>query len=256
MGGKRVCSSVTIAVKTSCAGTLISGRCKPSVPNRASNVYGRETRLTATISDRGQDAMHNILCDVNPRGSVVRGGWVFTLLAAVLLSFGVGASTAAFTLMNGGARRSVRYFTCETMVGMSSDPADYMLASMPPSAGVRERVADAYETSYEAADDAMDSWSDSAANLDGYSLAPLVAAGALAMLVACARGAARLLAAQRDTSLVIGSAIGALAVAAALVSVFGLPALGLRAFAFAISISLLSSRYARASRNNLVLARG
>jgi hypothetical protein len=39
-----------------------------------------------------------------------------------------------------------------------------------------------------------------------------------------------------------------------LVSVLGFPAMGLRAVAFAVSVSLLAARFARATRNDLPAA--
>ena len=92
-------------------------------------------------------------------------------------------------------------------------------------------------------------------DLDGRPLAPLLAAGALAVLVACARGAARMLAEPRAPAVVAVSAVGALLVSAALSSALGLPSMGLRAVAFAICVSMLTARFARAAREELVPVR-
>ena len=66
--------------------------------------------------------MQNIPCDVRPRGSSLpslHGSWALALLATALLSFGVGAATAAFTLMNAVTRHSAPYASCETMLELS-----------------------------------------------------------------------------------------------------------------------------------------
>jgi hypothetical protein len=200
--------------------------------------------------------MHNFLCDLNPRSTGLRGGRGFTLMAMVLLSFGVGAATAAFALMDGAAPHSMPYVRCETMLRISTDPAAPLSENIPSRAGLRERVSDAYDASYEAEGDAVgpsvSSWSDVADDLDGRPFAPLIAAGALAMLVACARGAARLLAAPRGAAISAGSALGALLVAAILVNVFGLPALGIRAIAFAVIVALVAVKFARSAQESLV----
>lgn len=178
--------------------------------------------------------MHTVVCGVSPRGSELRAGWVLTLAATVLLSFGVGAATAAFTLVNGVALHSAPYVVCETMLQLSGDPSAYASVNLPSAVEVQARISDAYRY--------------------GAPLVPLFAAGALAMLLACARGAARLRAAPRAPAIAAGSAIGALLVAAMLIKMFGLPALGIRAIAFAVSVSLLAASFARTAWKELVPA--
>jgi hypothetical protein len=150
--------------------------------------------------------MQNVLSDARPRGSSVHGSCALELLATVLLSFGVGAATAAFTLLNAASPHSPPHVACATLLDLSG--------ALP--------------------------------------LAPLFAAGALAMLVACARGAARVLAEQRAPAIEAASALGALFVSAMLIDAFGMPAMGLRAAAFAICVSMLAARFARTARNDLV----
>ncbi|MDB4910341.1 MAG: hypothetical protein JWO39_1164 [Gemmatimonadetes bacterium] len=198
--------------------------------------------------------MHSILCDVNPRGSGLRGSWGLTVMATVLLSVGVGATTAAFALVNGVAPSSAPGVACETMLQISSDPPALLSASVPSSAEMREHMSDVYQTSYEAAGDAVGSWSEMADSSGGWSLAPLLAAGALALLVACTRGAASMLAAPPNLRAHATSALGALVVAALLINVLGLPALGIRSIAFAIIVSFLAAKFARIARKHLVPA--
>jgi len=188
-----------------------------------------------------------------------------TAIAVLLLSLGVGASTAAFTLVNRVMPHSAAFVTCETTVEYSGD-----LASMPTSTPtlnvpapdeLQERISDAYQTSYEAAGDAVDSWSDAAADvgeldnvsdIGGRSLAVLLGAGALALLVACTRGASRALATTRSSALFVVVALGALPVAALLANAFGLPALGFRAVAFAVTVSLVAAFWARREQKSRV----
>lgn len=192
--------------------------------------------------------MHNDLYEptklghrlVNRRGS--------TAIAVLLLSLGVGASTAAFTLVNGVMPHSAPFVTCETTVEYSGGFSDVPTLSVPAPGELQERVSDAYQTSYEAAGDAVDEWSNATGLGDavgGRALALMLAAGALALLVACTRGAARVLATPRASFLIAGAALGALLIAALLASAFGLPALGLRAIAFAVTVSVVAAYSAR-----------
>ena len=208
--------------------------------------------------------MHNILCDptkparplVNRRGS--------TAIAVLLLSLGVGASTAAFTLVNGVMPHSAPFVTCETTVEYTSDLSSVPTLNVPAPGELQSRISDAYETSYEAAGDAVDAvdaWSDVAGqvgdvgdvgDVGGRVLAVMLAAGALALLVACTRGAAWALATPRASSLFAGVALGALPIAALLTSVFGLPALGFRAIAFGVTVSVVAAYWARAEHKSRV----
>ncbi|HMA03711.1 MAG TPA: hypothetical protein VKP02_15185, partial [Gemmatimonadaceae bacterium] len=209
-------------------------------------------------STRGQDVMHRNLCDAGSR-NLGRGGWGLDVLAAVLLSFGVGAATAAFTAMNGFTSHGGPNIACETMLAMSSGPPAYMDhagATLPSAAEVHERIADAYQASYAVGGVAPGTWSDLGDELDLRPLVRLFAATALAMLLACTRGAARLGAATRAPAIAAGSAFGALVIATMLIGVFGLPALGLRAIAFAVSVSLLAARFPRGAWQELVSATG
>jgi hypothetical protein len=204
--------------------------------------------------------MQEILCDTSPRGSGRRRGWSLRILATVLLSCGVGAATAAFTLMSAVSGHAAPFVACETM--LSGSASMYGTGAMPSADEVEEHVTDAYRATYESsyqgrndvAGDPVRAWSDVTDDLDARSLAPLFAAGALAMLVACARGAARMLAAPDALEIVGVSAMGALVVSSMLITVLGLPAMGFRAVAFAVCVSLLAARFARMTRTYLLPA--
>jgi len=208
--------------------------------------------------------MQDLLCEMSPRGSERRGGWGLTILATVLLSFGVGAATAAFMLMSADAPHGAPFVSCETMLQLSQGPFAHRSDDLPTADEVQARVTEAYRASHESsyrahhqmhledAGELASSWSDVTDDLDMRSLAPLFAAAALAMLVACARGAARMIAERHASAVAAISAIGALCVSAMLVSVLGLPAMGLRAVAFAICVASLAARFARMARNDLL----
>jgi hypothetical protein len=95
--------------------------------------------------------------------------------------------------------------------------------------------------------------SDMADGLGERPVAALVAAAALALLVTCTRGAARLLSRPGSPAMAwgvaVGAALGAMWVATLLLGTIGLPAIGLRAIAFALAVSLLAVRFARAARS-------
>jgi hypothetical protein len=198
--------------------------------------------------------MHNFLRNMTPRSSELRGSWGFTVMATVLLSLGAGATTAAFTLMNGATSHSAPCVDDWTTIQISDDPSTALSASVPLSVEMQEQLSDAHQTSYESAGDAVGSWLDVAVDMGGRPFALLFAAGALALLVACARGAASLLAAPPGFLAQAGSMLGALLVAALLINVLGLPALGIRAVAFAIGASLVAAKFARIARKHLVPA--
>jgi hypothetical protein len=211
--------------------------------------------------------MQDILCDVSPTVSGRGSSWGLTILATVLLSFGVGAATAAFTLMSAQSQHATPFVACETMLQLPGSrfaqvSGDNRSADEVANE-VQARVADAYRVSfassydlrYEAAGDAVSSWPNAIDDLDGRSLAPLLAAAALAVLVACVRGAARMLAESRAPAVAAVSAAGALLVSASLIGVFGLPSMGLGAVAFTICVSVLAARFALIARKELVPVR-
>ena len=207
--------------------------------------------------------MHDIPCRTSPRGSERRSNWGFTVLAALLLSFGVGAATAAFALVSSVSRHSAPFVACESMLPLSSSPFAHESANVLSADEVQERITEAYretydssyrptyQASFEDAGDVVSSWPELAHDLNGRWLAPLFAATALAMLVACARGAAHMLTAPGAPAVAAVSAVGALLVSAMLLGVLGLPMIGLRSIAFAICVSLLAVKFARMARSDL-----
>jgi hypothetical protein len=210
--------------------------------------------------------MQQIPWNASPRGSERRSGLGLTVMAAVLLSFGVGAATAAFALVSSVSRHSVPLVACESMLQLTGSQFAHASANVPTADEVQARVTEAYretydasyspdyEASFERAGDVVGSWSEVAESLDGRWLAPLFAAGALAMLVACARGAAHMLTAPRARAVAAVSAVGALFVSAMLLGVLGLPMMGLRSVAFAICVSMLAVKFAQRARNDLLPA--
>lgn len=202
--------------------------------------------------------MHDSLCDLTSIDHHFRG-WGRTAAAIVLLSLGVGAVTAAFTLGNGIMPNGESFVSCETVSDYASDPTSALSAGIPSRAKLRETVTDAYLTSYEAAGDAVGSLADvsvAADDLGERPIAAIVAAAALALLVLCTRMAARLIPVSQTTTIVAGATLGALSIASLLIAMFGLPAIGLQAIAFAVAVTLLAVRHARASHGSPERSRG
>jgi hypothetical protein len=245
---------------------LLSGarRCQGDVNHprrsRIQLVNGEGAANAVSIHDETRtEPMHNILCETTKPASRLVNRRGSTAIAVLLLSLGVGASTAAFTLVNGVMPHSAPFVTCETTVEYASGLSTVPTLSVPAPGELQARISDAYETSYEAAGDAVDAWSDAAGDVGGRVFPVMLVAGALALLVACARGAARALATPRASTLIASVVLGALPVAALLASAFGLPALGIRAIAFTVSVSVVAAIWVRAeheSREGFVTAPG
>lgn len=182
----------------------------------------------------------------------------FTALAVLMLSLGVGATTALFTVTDGLRAQSEAGVRCETTMKLGGNAPAYAMVAMPKGVELRDRVSDAYEASVEGASDALDALPDvlpeALARVHPASapgLRPLLALlGVLAIgfLLICARGASAMLTAPRASLVVLETTIGALVVATLSLRALGLPAIGARATAFALCISLVTVFFARIAR--------
>ena len=63
--------------------------------------------------------MHNILDDLSQR-DLRLGGWARSVVALLLLSLGVGVTTAAFTLVNRVMPHGAPFVSCETAIDFTS----------------------------------------------------------------------------------------------------------------------------------------
>jgi hypothetical protein len=174
-------------------------------------------------------------------------------MAVLLLSLGVGATTAVFSVADSVMPRSAQYVTCETTMAFSSDEPSVALASLPSREELRDRVADAYQTSYESAGDAIGDIPDI---MDGFGerfILALFGAAAIAILIACARGASKLLDSPGATMVAAGTTIGALSIATLSLRALHLPMIGVRSIAFALCISVLAVCFALAARKKAAL---
>ena len=151
-------------------------------------------------------------------------------MAAVFLALGVGATTAVFTLVDRAMPHAAPIVTCETMMDFSSDPNMAALTDLPEAAG-----------------DAIESLPELAESLSQPLVLALLGAGALALLVGCTRAASRLVDSPRLSPLAAGTVAGALAFAAISLRALALPAMGVRAAAFAGCISLVTAYFAISS---------
>ena len=185
----------------------------------------------------------------------LRSSLGFGALAVVVLSFGIGAATAAFSMIDGSMPHTESYSTCDTAA--SFDGHHLVMIGMDGGPMLSERVSDVYETSFDAANDGLDVWSDAAASLGDRSTIIVLSAAALALLVACANAARSVYARSgrscegAGTQRVALVAIGALSFAALLLRLASTTSvgemlgstpvahIGARAIVFAICISAL-----------------
>jgi hypothetical protein len=201
--------------------------------------------------------MHNLLYDNSSVGTRLRtrlrnrGG--FAAMAAILLALGVGVTTAVFALVDRSLPHSAPSVTCETMMDYTSQPSQAMTVNLSGSTELKDRVSEAYETSFEAADDAIGSVPDIAESLSQPLVLSLLGAGALVLLVACTRSASRLVDSPRVAMLAAGTTFGALAFATISLRALALPAIGVRGVVFAGCISLLAVYVARTPRGTSAL---
>src|SRR5664279_5082859 len=173
--------------------------------------------------------MHNILCDHTSRATRLRNRSGFTMLAVLMLSLGVGATTAVFALVDGIMPRSTPSQPCETLMSFSSLPSKFAVAKVTSDEERRDRVSDAYQASVESASDAIGDIPDLADGVGPRPVLALLGAAALAFLLACTRAASGMIP-----------------------RALGLPSLGVRAVAFALCISLLAVYFARLTQRRAV----
>lgn len=192
------------------------------------------------------ERLHDIdLHEMNQRAPRFRNRPGFTALAVLLLSLGVGVTTAVFGLADGVLPHTTMV-ACETTMDAPGHAARFASASLPSREELRDRVSHAYETSFETAGDAIGSIPDHAYDLGDRAKLALIGAGALAVLLACVRGAAKLMRSQRAPfALASVTTIGAVTVAILAARTLELPPIGPRAIAFALCVSLLAVYFAR-----------
>jgi hypothetical protein len=169
-------------------------------------------------------------------------------MAALMLSLGVGATTTVFSIVDFAMPPVSPYATCETMMEAQGNQSGDTIKVSSAREELRDRVASAYETSYESADDALGAIPEMASGLGERSVLELLGAAAVALLVACTRGASRRITSPRASLLAAATTVGALAFATLSLRALGLPAIGVRAATFALCISALAVYFARAAQ--------
>jgi hypothetical protein len=172
----------------------------------------------------------------------------FTALAVLMLSLGVGATTALFSLVDDAMPRSAATVECETVMRIAGNAPSFAIANVPSRAELRDRVSDAYQASVESAGDALDALPDTSDVLGEPAALALLGAVAIGFLLLCTRSASRMVTSARAPQVAIGTTAGALAVATLSLRALELPAIGVRAVAFALCISLLTVWFARAAQ--------
>jgi hypothetical protein len=202
--------------------------------------------------------MQTLLQGLTSAGRRVRNQWGFSTLAMLMLSLGVGATTAAFSLIDVYMPHAARNPSCDLAAASSHDPMVVIVDAPPDAPDLHDRVSVAYESRYEAAGATMESWMIPVAALIDHPLLALLSAAALALLVACSNGARTLSARgarlHRVTAAVpaIVAAVAALTVAMLMLRLLATPAfsnlLGFepvtrldgRAIAFTLCVSALA----------------
>jgi hypothetical protein len=192
--------------------------------------------------------MQNFPYDHTSRAPRLRNQRGFATLAVLMLSLGVGATTAVFSIVDYAMPAASQYATCETMMEVSGHQSGVSIANLPTREELRDRVSYAYETSYESADDAFGAIPEMASGFGERSVLELLGAAAVALLVACTRGASRRITLPRASLLAAATTVGALAIATLSLRALGLPAIGLRAATFALCISVLAVYFARGAQ--------
>jgi hypothetical protein len=192
--------------------------------------------------------MQNLLYDHTSRAPRLRNQRGFATMAVLMLSLGVGATTAAFSIVDYAMPPVSSYTTCETMMEAQGNQFGDTIRAISSREELRDRVAYAYETSYERADDAMGAIPEMASGLGERSVLELLGAAAVALLVACTRGASRRTTLSRSPLMIAATTVGAVAVATLSLRAVGLPAIGVRAAAFALCISVLAVYFARGAQ--------
>lgn len=193
--------------------------------------------------------MQKLPCDSESRALRLRNRPGFTALAVVMLSLGVGATTALFSLVDGVVPPSTPNVRCETAMDVASGSPGFAIANVSNGGELRDRISDAYETSIESAGDAIGAIPDVAGELGDRPLIALLGACALGFLVVCARGASTMIASPRAPLVAIGTTVGALMFATLSLRALDLPPIGFRSSAFALCLSLVTVWYARLAHN-------
>ncbi|HEY8793817.1 MAG TPA: hypothetical protein VIM15_02645 [Gemmatimonadaceae bacterium] len=199
--------------------------------------------------------MQNLLYDQTSRAPRLRNQRGFAAMAVLMLSLGVGATTAVFSIVDYAMPPASPYATCETMMEVPGEQSGDTIEVLPSREELRDRVSNAYETSYESAGDAIGALPEMASGFGERSVLELLGAAAVALLVACTRGASRRITSPRASLMAAATTVGALAFATLSLRALGLPAIGVRAATFALCISVLAVYFARAAqRKAAVLA--
>lgn len=189
--------------------------------------------------------MQTLLPNSDSQSSHPRNGWGFCALALLLLSFGIGATTAAFSVIDAMLPHSAAYPSCNAAFEYADDTIHVL----------GNGQFDAYQSSMAATGDGLSSWVDDAGGIADVAVALMIGTAALALLVACADSAPALHersghALERSVAVRAAfTTVGALTVAAVLVramsssslaDVLGSMAaarLDIRAIAFAACVS-------------------
>lgn len=123
--------------------------------------------------------MQTLLPNSGCQGPHSRNRWGFYALALLVLSFGIGATTAAFSVIDAMLPHSAAYPGCNAAFAYAADTIHV----------IAHGQFDAYQSSMAAAGDGLSSWVDDAGGVADVAVALMLGTAALALLVACADSA-------------------------------------------------------------------
>ena len=127
----------------------------------------------------------------NDNGSVPRrrANWAIGALAALVMSLGIGGTTAAFTMANAMLPHSAPTPSCDIAVSYASSNTTMMRDVVYEAPALGDRVSDMYDASMDVASDGLESTLEAVGDGAGVAVMLLAGAAALALLVVCARTA-------------------------------------------------------------------
>ncbi|MEO7039685.1 MAG: hypothetical protein ABI446_09565 [Gemmatimonadaceae bacterium] len=198
--------------------------------------------------------MPNTSADLTPSAQRRRKPCGSAALGILVLSLGVGTATSLFGLVDCILPHSAPMVACQTLAEMSSGQPSFAITHLPTRAELKDRVSDVYEAGVENATDAIDSIPEVAAGLGERAMLAVLGVAALAILLACMRLASRLITSTSTAALAAGTTLGAVALAVLSARALDLPAIGPRAIAFALCISLLAVTFARKAEAKVAVA--
>lgn len=136
--------------------------------------------------------MHTLPSHDNGSAPGRHSRWAIRVLAALVMSLGIGFTTAAFTMATAVLPHAATTPSCDITVAYAPDNTSVMRDVEYEAPELGDRVSDAYDASMNVANDGLESTLEAVGDGAGTAVVLLAGAAALALLVACARTARRM----------------------------------------------------------------